>query len=61
MQSNKNKDSINEKHRPKRKACSSKDEAINVKKPASSVPSTEKKNVKERLQCNENKQIMMVS
>ena len=37
---------------------SSKDKAINIKKTTSSVPSTEKKNIKERLWCNENKQII---
>ena len=61
MQSNKNEENIDEKHRLKRKVNSNKDEAINIKKPASSSASTEKKNIKERLQCDENKQIMRVN
>ena len=40
------KDNIDEKHKPKRKVHSSKDEAINIKKPTSSIPSTEKKTSK---------------
>ena len=40
---------------------SSKDEAINIKKSTSGIPSTEKKNVKERLQYNENEQLIKVN